>query len=147
METGVKPVRRRWLHRHWPWVVAIWGSLQVAGAICLFVFGLLAVMGNSDAAKLALSTARSNADLVSELGSPIEQGRLLRGNINVTPTDGHADLAIPVSGPKESGTLYCVAHKSAGVWTLDSLKFATSDVAPRLDLLPRKANPATPVEQ
>ena len=147
MESPTKPFRWPWLRKHWPWIVGFWGCLQVVAAICLFVFGVLAVLGNSDAAKLALATARSNADLVSELGSPIEQGRLLRGNINVTPTDGHADLAIPVSGPKESGTLYCVAHKSAGGWTLDLLQFATSDVAPRLDLLPRKANPSTPVEQ
>jgi hypothetical protein len=146
MQSEVKPARWRWLHRHWPWAVAIWGSLQIAGVICLFVFGVMAAMGNSDAAKLALSTARSSTYLTSEIGTLVEPGLFIFGNINVTPTEGQADLRIPISGPHGSGTLYCVSHKAAGVWALDLLQFATSDEAPRLDLLPRKTNPAAPVD-
>jgi hypothetical protein len=66
------------------------------------------------------------------------------GNIETTPTSGRAELAIPVSGPKGSGTLYVEAHKQAGLWKVDSLQLGIKDSEERTDLLltARDASPA-----
>lgn len=62
-------------------------------------------------------------------------GFFVTGNIEVNPASGHAELAIPVSGPKGSGTVYVESHKSAGLWYLDLLQFADKATDMRVDLL------------
>lgn len=42
---------------------------------------------------------------------------------------------MPVSGPKGEGRLYLEAHKQAGLWQLDLLKFGPEDSEERADLL------------
>ena len=64
------------------------------------------------------------------------------GNINVNGSSGHADLAIPVSGPEGSGTIYDVASKSAaaGQWTILRLVVDVKATNERIDLLANNLN-------
>jgi len=43
----------------------------------------------------------------------ITDGFFVLGKTNVSGTSGHADLTIPISGPKGKGTIYLVASKFA----------------------------------
>src|SRR3954451_18890614 len=98
---GLLEKRRSWLRSHWKAALAVWLGLSVSGAILAFVF-----LSNSDVARLALATAESNPKMVERLGQPIEKGWFISGSVEVTPASGHAELAIPISGPKGRGTLY-----------------------------------------
>ena len=60
------------------------------------------------------------------------------GNINVNGSSGHADLAIPISGPQGNGTIYVVASKSAGQWDLLRLVVDIKATNERIDLLADK---------
>lgn len=122
---------RGWLRAHWKLVLTIWLGLALAGAAAAFI-GLR----SSDATKLAIRTAESNPVLVESLGSPLKAGLFLSGNIDVTPVTGHAELAIPISGPKGTGTIYAEARKWDGLWHLERLQFGSKDNAARLNLLP-----------
>jgi hypothetical protein len=94
-----------------------------------------ALMRSSDAVKLAIATAKSNPALVERLGQPLKTGWFVAGSIEITPASGHAELAIPVSGPKGRGTIYAEARKRAGLWRLNMLQFGGEESDIRLDLL------------
>ena len=124
MESLVEKPRRGWLRAHWKAVLVVWLGLALSGAIAAFV-----LMSNSDAAKLAIATAKSNPALAERLGQPLKTGWFVSGSIEVTPASGHAELAIPVSGPKGSGTIYAEARKQAGLWHLEMLQFGNEGAA------------------
>ena len=58
----------------------------------------------------------------------------------VNGSSGHADLAIPVSGPQGSGTPYVVASKSAGRWSMLQLVMDIKETDERIDLLENHLN-------
>lgn len=122
--------RRDWLGAHWKVVLVALLGLALSIAVAVVVS-----MNNSEAAKLAISTAESNPMLAEQLGQPLKKGWFISGTIQVTPASGHAELAIPVSGPKGSGTLYAEARERAGLWYLEKLRFVSPGSSGALDLL------------
>jgi len=119
-----------WLRAHWKVVLTIWLGLALSGAAVAFMW-----LRSSDVTKLALTTAESSPALVEYLGSPLKTGLFVSGNIEVTPVAGHAELAIPISGPKGTGTIYAEARKWDGLWHLERLQFGGKDSTARLNLL------------
>ncbi len=130
METTIAVPRRSWAGAHWKIVLAVAVTVSVLAAILVF-----SLMRSSDAAKLAISAAESNPLLAQRIGQPLKVGWFVSGSIEVDPASGHADLAIPISGPSGSGTLYAELHKRAGLWQLDLLQFGKDNSDDRLDLL------------
>jgi hypothetical protein len=130
MEVVTQKSRPGWLRVHWKLVVSVWLGLSLAGAVAAF-----SLMTNSDAAKLSVATAESNAILSEKLGWPMKTGWFISGKIEVNPAGGHAELAIPISGPKSHGTLYSESRKRAGVWKLDLLEFADKQSGEHVNLL------------
>ena len=126
-----------WWQRNWKWFVPVCvGSVILfVGLIMLIFVAVFGMMKSSDAYKDALAMVRENQDVQEALGSPIEAGLLVMGNINVSGSSGHADLAIPVSGPYGEGTIYVVASKSAGRWTMLQLVIELKATNERIDLL------------
>jgi hypothetical protein len=103
--------------------------------IVSFVFG---IMKSSDVYKSALAAARSEPAVEMALGTPIEAGLFVMGNINISGSSGEADLAIPISGPEDKGTIYAVAEKSAGRWIYSILEVEIKTTGERIDLLEQK---------
>lgn len=82
---------------------------------CAGVAGIiLGSMKSSWACSQELDLARHDKNVVEKLGEPIETGWLVSGSINVAGPSGNADLAVPLHGTHNMGTLYVVAHKVAG---------------------------------
>ena len=135
---GLRPPKpTTWWQRNWKWFIPVCcASVALfAGFIVLIVAIVFGMMKSSDAYKEAIAMAKSNPYVQEALGSPIEEGMLVMGNINVSGSSGHADLAIPVSGPQGSGTVYVVASKSAGRWTMLTLVVDIRSTNERIDLL------------
>ena len=103
--------------------------------VCLIVFGVFGLLKSSDAYRLAVQQAVDNHAIIEALGQPVEPGFLMSGNIQLNGASGEANLAIPLSGPKGSGTLYAIATKSAGEWTYSRLEMVISGSGTRIDLL------------
>ncbi len=133
-----------WWQRNWKWLIpaCLGGIALFAGFIVLIVTIVFGMMKSSHAYKEALSMARADLYVKEALGSPIKEGLLVMGNINVNGSSGHADLAIPVSGPEGSGTIYVVASKSAaaGQWTILRLVVDVKATTERIDLLANNLN-------
>lgn len=129
--------------------------LWIAGVVvaAIFILPIFGVLGGffwfsrSEAAKAAIAAAKSSPALAERLGKPVEAGWLVSGNIGIDKDSGHAELTIPISGPKGSGTLYTEQTKQAGVWHFKVLQFRDANGSNRLDLLsadskPRQTAPA-----
>jgi cytochrome oxidase complex assembly protein 1 len=133
-----QPQKKSWWSRNWKWFVPIGclGLLVIGvGVIVLFVSIIFGALKSSDAYTQALAKARANPTVISELGQPIEPGWLVSGSVNVSGPSGNADLSIPVSGPKKSGTIYVVARKSAGEWQFNRLEVDVEGRGSRINLL------------
>jgi hypothetical protein len=107
----------------------------VAGFIFIIISIVFGAMKSSDAYKTALARAKADPRVVSALGSPITDGFLVGGSTNVSGTSGHADVTVPISGPKGKGTIYFVAEKFAGKWTFSKLMVEVADTGKRIDLI------------
>jgi hypothetical protein len=136
LSTGEKP--KNWWQRNWKWFVPVGclGLLVIFAAFVTLIGTLVFGMIKSSAVyKDALAAARSNPAVVQALGTPIEEGILVMGSINISGASGNADLAIPISGPKGKGTLYAKATRSEGKWTFSQLVVEIKATKEKIDLL------------
>ena len=129
---------KNWWGRNWKWFAPIGclGSLILfAGFIALIMCLVFGMMKSSDAYKDALSKAKRDPFVQETIGTPIEEGMFITGNINVSGPSGQADLCIPISGPDGKATIYVVAAKSAGQWTFSTLVVEIKESKQRINLI------------
>jgi hypothetical protein len=122
-----------WFKRHWKWVVPT-GALVIAACTLTFVLGVVHIMKQSDAYRLAFGRACASPTVIERLGEPIRDGWFLQGNIQLTNDDGVANISFPLLGPKGEATAYVVARKTAGRWHFRSLIVAMDDGRREIDL-------------
>lgn len=132
------PEQKGWFGRNWKWFIPT-GCLSIillaAIGIGSIVYFALGSIKSSYVYTEALNKAKSNPAVVSELGEPIEAGWRLSGNINVDGDSGKADVKIPVSGPKKSGSIYATAVKKQGKWDFSALEIEIEGKTERINLL------------
>jgi Cytochrome oxidase complex assembly protein 1/zinc-ribbon domain len=139
-----------WAETHWKRLVALLLFLAVLGVAALLGIVSLGMsfVRNSDVAEEAIARARSSQAVTQRLGVPIKEARFVSGSINVSPGSGSADLALPISGPKGSGTLYVTARKIAGAWQYSLIQLNVEGSGDKIDVLnadlPSGAVPRTP---
>ena len=131
MDQSINP---SWWKRNQAWVIAVSIGGGLLLSLALILSSVFSMMKSSDAYQLALRTARAHPAVIAALGTPIEPGFLFSGSINVSGPSGNADISIGLSGPKGSGTVYCVAQKSTGVWAIRQLIFEEAKSGARTDL-------------
>jgi hypothetical protein len=124
--------------RHWKWgapagCLSILALIAVfAGSIVLFVFTMFR---HTDVFREALARAEASPQVRAELGEPIREGWWVMGRVKMTGPSGYANLSIPLKGSRKDGTLYAVAHKSAGIWKYDTLEVAVEGQPGRISLV------------
>ena len=130
-----------------PWVWVGCGCLAIIGAgiafvafIVLFVF---AAMRSSDPYKDGLQRARGDARVQEALGTPIEPGWFISGNIKTENNSGDCDVSVPLRGSKQKGTLRVVGTKDAGRWTYTKMVVTPAN-GPPIDLLEGSASTVPP---
>jgi len=132
------PERKGWFGRSWKWFVPV-GCLSMVLMAGVFVAGVVYLafgsIKSSSVYQEAMTKTRSNAAVIREMGEPIEPGWLLSGQISVNGASGRADLRIPVSGPKKSGTVYAIATKKLGKWDFHALEVEVEGDGKRINLL------------
>ena len=100
-------VKRSWWSRNWKWVVPV-GCLTpiviCGGGATLIVALVFGVIKESGAYQDSLAQAQTDARVVAALGTPIEPGFFVMGNIEVNGPAGTADLSYSISGPNGTAT-------------------------------------------
>lgn len=126
--------RPNWRQRNWKWFLPVCcGSILVF--IVVFSLAFFAVFRRTDVFKGALDKATTNPQVRAELGEPIKEGWWVNGHVRTSGPTGNAAIAIPLKGSRKDGTIYAVAHKSAGQWTYDRLEVEVEGRAERINLL------------
>lgn len=100
-------------------VIAFIGGVLVC--IALAFFGIMSLMKTSGVYQLAVETARANPTVQEILGAPLNEGLIVTGSTSENGSSGSASLQIPLSGDRQSGTLYVQADKENNVWKLTGL--------------------------
>ncbi|MGZ7032124.1 MAG: cytochrome c oxidase assembly factor Coa1 family protein [Thermoanaerobaculia bacterium] len=131
--------QRGWWSRNWKWVVPV-GCLSIivaflafAGVIVAVVFGAIK---SSDAYRNVLHTAQQDPRVIAALGTPIEPGFFVTGNINVNNDRGTAQIDFPISGPKGKAKVHAEGEKSSGKWEYSVMQ-ARVEGGETIDLLHR----------
>ena len=131
------PARPGWWVRNWKWVVPV-GCLSILVLGAVFIAAIIGVvfgaMKSSDVYREALQRAQNHPEVQAALGTPIESGWWMSGEINVSGPGGNANIQIPISGPKGKADIYAVATKEAGRWKYSTLNVAV-DGGRTIDLL------------
>jgi len=122
------------MERNWKWVVPVMVAVGVAGIVG-FIALIFGIMKSSDAYTGALAQVQASPAAAVALGSPIKDSFYVLGSISLSNSSGQADLQIPVSGPKGSGTVYVVAAKSLGSWHFNQLVLVIDQTKEQIDLL------------
>ncbi|HVK53377.1 MAG TPA: cytochrome c oxidase assembly factor Coa1 family protein [Pseudoxanthomonas sp.] len=137
---------RNWWERNWKWFVPtliVTGMLCIAGFIAL-VFGLInGLMRSSEPYQTAMERAQTQPQVIAALGEPITAGWLVQGNISTQGTQGSADLAIPLSGPRGKGVLYVVGEQAAGQWHYEVMVVRVPGQAGPIELRRPQEHPVT----
>jgi hypothetical protein len=125
MDARFDPPSRNWWQRNWKWCVPVLcGSLLallIAGVFAL-ALGVMQIMRSSTPYQEAVGMAKADPAVVQALGTPVEAGWFNSGKIETHNGSGHADLQIPLQGPKGKARLYVVADKRGKHWRYETLE-------------------------
>ncbi len=120
----------------WAWQNRTWRDVEhfkktqkkwsIAGAILVFIVLPLFVISISSMLKgeafdLSLKAINSNNEVVQLIGTPIEPGFFVMGNIQISGSTGQASLQYSISGPKGEAVAYVLANKEIGQWNLNEV--------------------------
>ena len=132
---GAKGNEWAWRNNHWDSVEAfkrtqrkwgVWGGVAILAFLLLFggIFsGVMYMMKQSGAYRLALRKVTSHPAASEILGSPVETGWFVSGNTKTSGPSGEANISFTVSGPRGSGTVYAYALKRMGEWRAKNVVF------------------------
>jgi hypothetical protein len=103
-------------------------------AIYVGITSFFGMMKSTDVYRGALAFAKADPRVTAALGSPLDNGRLVSGNISVNNGQGSANYDIGLSGPKAKGVIHAVAEKSGGRWTFTTLVLEIGATGGKIDL-------------
>jgi TonB family protein len=119
-----QPQQKGCLGRNWKWMLPVGCLGLILGLFALvggIVFVAMSAMKSSEVYQGALKVVQTHPAAVERLGQPITDGWFVKGNVQFHGSSGNANFEVPVSGPKNSGTLYVTAVSPQGTWMYERL--------------------------
>ena len=105
-----------------------WGLIGCGVVIVLFaafcaviVFFVFGALKRSDVYKGALQRAQNDPRVIAALGTPIEPGWIVSGNVHFDTNGGNAELNFPISGPKGKAKVHAIATYESSKWNYETL--------------------------
>ena len=128
---------KNWLERNWKWAVPS-GCLTVLTLMVLFGLIIMGVVfqfiKSSPVYEEALRVATTHEEVRTRLGTPITEGFLVMGNINVSGPSGQANLSFPIKGPQGKAQVIVDATKVHNVWQFNFLAVDIASTGERIIL-------------
>ena len=120
-----------WWKRNAPWAVPVGGCLTILILLGVTVgsifFGVTSIIDDSIPMEYALEKINSDPEIIKLMGSPIEKNGMVQGEFNLINDEKSADIKAPISGPKESGTLFIKATAKGDNWTYHEIRVVIQD--------------------
>jgi hypothetical protein len=97
-----------------------------------FVFG---VIKGTDIYKTAFTRAQNSSEVQAALGTPIKDGFMVSGSVNINNGEGTGDINFPISGPKGEATVIAKGSKSpSGPWEYTLIQVTVTSTGQVIDL-------------
>ncbi|HXH41159.1 MAG TPA: cytochrome c oxidase assembly factor Coa1 family protein [Thermoanaerobaculia bacterium] len=100
-------------------------------AIVVFVFG---VIKRSDVYREAFTRSSNDPRVIAALGTPIEKGWWVKGNVNIDSNGGTANIDFPISGPKGKALVHAAATRESDAWKYSAIT-VKPDAGAEIDVL------------
>lgn len=110
------------------------GAVIACFAVAL-VFGLAALMRSSEAYTTGLARAQADTRVIALLGTPVEGGRFVLGNIQTSTSSGEASIEFSLEGPRGEARILVEGSRRGGRWTWERMEVVPAGDAPVIDLL------------
>ncbi len=88
------------------------------------LYVITAALKSSDVYRDALQIARTDAQVVQRLGTPINEDVLINGGIRYSGPTGEVHFSVGLHGPRGKGRVQVDAARRHGRWTYQTLTFA-----------------------
>jgi TonB family protein len=145
-----QPQQKGCLGRNWKWMLPVGCLGLILGVVALVGAGVLVAMSavkSSEVYQGAHKVAQTHPAAAERLGQPVKDGWFVTGNVKVDAGGGNADFQIPVSGPKNSGTLHVRAVNPDGAWMYERLDLVVGgETVSLLDRNVLRPPPGSPVD-
>jgi hypothetical protein len=132
-----EPMKKSWLERNARWKIPL-GCLTLLFVMGVSTAGVLTLVTasfrHSDVYREAMNRATHDPLVRDLIGEPIEPAWFISGQMNTTGSAGHADLSIPISGPRGKAAIRAVADKNR-VWRFTYLQVIVEGQPENIDLL------------
>jgi len=128
---------RGWEARNAKWLAfcTIPAALALfAGMVVVSFYFISGSIKSNDACREALERAKAHPAVQAALGTPVEDGVFVVGNVSEGDATGYVNVGIPLYGPKRNGSLGVVAAKSGGIWQFRTLVVEVDGTGERIDL-------------
>ena len=116
--------QKSWFARNWGWVLG-GGCLSIIVVVVLAVGGLIYKVSDTikeaEPYKYALAKTIENENVIEFLGSPIETNGMGSTSYQYSNGTTTAELAIPIKGPKDEGSIIVSAEKINDEWAYSLL--------------------------
>ena len=112
-------------------VVVMLASIAFVAGVFYFVFHLIK---SSEVYQEGLHRAQQNAEVQAALGTPIEPGWWVMGNVNLNDDGGHANIHYPIEGPKGKAEVHVIASRSRSQWVYDTITVEPDATHRKIDL-------------
>jgi hypothetical protein len=135
------PDERTWWDRNWKWLVPVTclvPALVCTGAITMILAMVMEFMKSTPPYEQSLAAVTEHAAVREALGTPIEAGWVVTGNVESGPRSGHADITYTVSGPSGSARVFVVGDFNGAGWTYSRMQLEIEGTGERLDLLAKE---------
>ncbi len=120
-----------WWKRNWPWVLPVGGCLTILILLGVTIgsifFGITSIMDDSIPMEYAIEKINTDPEIIELMGSPIEKNGMIQGEFNLNNDEKSADMKVPITGPKESGTLFIKATAIGDKWTYQEIRVVIQD--------------------
>ncbi len=141
---GAKGNEWAWRNRTWRDVEhfkSVQKKWRNASLILLLVvfplfFAAISSMLKGEAFNQSLTQIEANSEVSLLLGSPIEPGFFVMGNITTNGPSGEASLQYSISGPKGDAEAYVFAYKDMEQWHLREVVVFDEDTNQKIQVVP-----------
>lgn len=120
-----------WWKRNWSWALPLGGCLTVIIIVIISVasifFGVTSMLDDSIPIEHGLEKINSDPEIVELMGSPIEKSGMPQGDFNWKNDTKRVDIRVPISGPKENGTLFIIASATDDNWIYHEIRVVVQD--------------------
>jgi hypothetical protein len=124
-DTNPNPPFLVWYEKNVRWIgpiLLVIFCATIAGIGATFIGIVYGAIKKTDIYKLSLEKIESDKRVQDLLGTPLKDGWMVRGLVDLEGPNGQVDLGFEIYGSHDKGWAQVKANKKDGVWTFEKIE-------------------------